>query len=320
MMAAQKQAGQLLLGNVSGTVTDVDGAVVSGAEVTLAIDSAKQLRKTVSGSDGRFSFTGVAAGKFIVTVTAAGLANGSQAGNLEPGENYEIRPIALPVASVASEVDAMSVHDQAEQEIKIEEKQRLVGFVPNFYVAYNWDAAPLSTKQKFKLAFRNTIDPANILINGALSGYQQWRNDFNGYGQGAVGYFSRFGANEGDLAVGTFVGGAILPSILHQDPRYFYKGTGSIRSRLFYALESTVICRGDNGKWQPNYSSIGGDLAAGAIANLYYPASDRDGASLTLEQGLLGAAADGLSNIVQEFFFKKVTPHSANYPSTTPQP
>ena len=314
----QKQAGQPLLGSINGSVTDSDGDSVAGAQVTLAIDSAKEPRTAVTGSDGRFSFAGVAAGKFTVTVVADGMANGSQPGVLDPGESYEIRPMALPVATVATEVDALSVHEQAEEEMKVEEKQRLIGFVPNFYVAYNWNSAPLSTGQKYRLALRNTVDPANLAINAAVAGYQYGINDFIGYGRGFSGYMKRFGANDADLAVGTFVGGAILPAILHQDPRYFYKGTGTVRSRLLYALASTVICKGDNGKWQPNYSSIGGDVAAGALANLYYPSTDRDGVSLTIEQGLLGALSDGLSNVVQEFFFKKVTPHSANYPSTTP--
>ena len=246
------------------------------------------------------------------------MAPSTQAGNLDVGEDYEIREIALQVAAVATQVDAMSVHDQAEEEIKVEEHQRLLGVVPNFYVAYNWNAAPLSTGQKYKLAAMNTIDPINIGIAGAIAGYQQANNDFIGYGQGAAGYGKRFGANFGDLAVGTFVGGAILPSLLHQDPRYFYMGRGTVMHRFWYAMASAVICRGDNGKWQPNYSSIGGDVAAGAIANAYYPASDRDGASTVITQGLIGALSDGLGNVVQEFLFKKVTRHSPNYSSTTP--
>jgi hypothetical protein len=212
----------------------------------------------------------------------------------------------------------MSVHEQAEEEMKIEEHQRLIGVIPNFYVAYNWNAAPLSTGQKYRLAWKNTIDPVNIGIAAAVAGYQQYEGDFNGYGSGPAAYGKRFGANFADVAVGTYVGGAILPSILHQDPRYFYMGKGTVMHRFWYAMASAVICKGDNGKWQPNYSSIGGDVAAGAIANLYYPASDRDGAWLTVEQGLLGALADGVGNVVQEFLFKKVTPHSPKYSSTTP--
>ena len=318
MVEVQKQAGQLVTGSISGMVTDSDGAAVSGAQLTLAIDSLKKPMTAVSGGDGRFLFSGVPAGKFILSVEADGLAPETQTGTLDAGEGYEIREIALPVASVATQVDAMSVHDQAEEEIKVEEKQRLVGIVPNFYVAYNWNAAPLSTGQKYRLAVKNSIDPANIVIAGAIAGYQQWQNDFSGYGQGAAGYGKRFGANYGDVVVGTFVGGAILPSILHQDPRYFYMGKGTVTHRLLYAMASAVICKGDNGKWQPNYSSIGGDVAAGAIANVYYPASDRDGASTVITQGLIGALADGAGNVVQEFLFKKVTRHSPNYSSTTP--
>ena len=78
--------------------------------------------------------------------------------------------------------------------------------------------------------------------------------------------------------IDTFIGSAILPSILHQDPRYFYKGTGSITSRALYAISTVVICRGDNGRWQPNYSNVAGNLISAGISNLYYPASNRNGA------------------------------------------
>jgi hypothetical protein len=314
----EAQAVPLVTGSVSGTVTDVSGAFVSGAQLTLSVNSLKKPLTAVSGSDGRFFITGVPAGKFNLTIEADGFATQTKAGALDAGEGYEIREIALPIAAVATQVDAMSVHEQAEEEIKVEEHQRLLGVVPNFYVAYNWNAAPLSTGQKYKLAAMNTIDPINIGIAGAIAGYQQANNDFIGYGQGAVGYAKRFGANFGDLAVGTFVGGAILPALLHQDPRYFYMGRGTVMHRFWYAMASAVICKGDNGKWQPNYSSIGGDVAAGAIANVYYPASDRDGASTVITQGLIGALSDGLGNVVQEFVFKRVTPHSPKYASTTP--
>jgi len=112
------------------------------------------------------------------------MAGGSASGILQAGQSEELSAIALAVASVASEVDAMSVHDQAEVEIKQEEHQRLLGIVPNFYVAYNWNSAPLDTKQKFKLAAFNVIDPVNIGIDAAIAGYQQWQGDFSGYGPG----------------------------------------------------------------------------------------------------------------------------------------
>src|SRR4029077_10209307 len=145
------------------------------------------------------------------------------------------------------------------------------------------DAAPLSSKQKFELAWKSTVDPITFGVTGAIAGIEQAENRFSGYGQGAEGYGKRFGASYADLVTSTYIGGAILPSLLKQDPRYFYKGTGGKRSRILYALANSVICKGDNGHWQANYSGILGSLAAGGISNLYYPAKDRNGAGLTFE-------------------------------------
>ena len=112
-----------------------------------------------------------------------------------------------------------------------------------------------------------------------------------------------------DTVTGTFIGSAILPSLLKQDPRYFYKGTGSTRSRILYAIANSVICKGDNGHWQPNYSGILGSLAAGGISNLYYPAQDRDGAELTFENALIGIGNGAAANLLQEFLIRKLTPN-----------
>ena len=96
------------------------------------------------------------------------------------------------------------------------------------------------------------------LVVGAFAGVEQAGNTFAGYGQGAQGYGKRFGANYADGLSDTMIGGAILPSLFKQDPRYFYKGTGTIRSRAMYAIANAVICKGDNGRWQPNYSAHSG--------------------------------------------------------------
>jgi hypothetical protein len=147
-----------------------------------------------------------------------------------------------------------------------------------------------------------------------IAGVEQGQNRFSGYGQGADGYAKRYGASYADFAISTFIGGAVLPSVLKQDPRYFYKGTGTKRSRVLYALANSVICKGDNGHWQANYSMLIGDLAAGGISNLYYPASDRNGAALTFENALIGIGANAAANLLQEFVIKKLSsnvPHSA---------
>jgi len=105
------------------------------------------------------------------------------------------------------------------------------------------------------------------------------------------------------------IGGAILPSLLHQDPRYFYRGTGTNKSRLLHAISNPFICRGDNGHLQPNYSSIGGDLASSALSNLYYPPSNR-GAGLVFENLLISTGQRMLSSVVQEFVLHKLTPRA----------
>lgn len=212
----------------------------------------------------------------------------------------------------------LSRHDLAEEQLKVQEKQRILGVFPNFYVSYVWNAVPLTPKQKFKLALRNSIDPATIVLAAGAAGIEQWQDGFSGYGQGSKGYFKRFGASYADGVIGTMIGGAILPSILHQDPRYFYKGTGSIRSRALYAISTVVICKGDNGHWQPNYSSVLGNLATAGISNIYYPSSNRNGAGVTIDNSLIGTATGAIDALLQEFVLRKISKKA--HVSTAAQP
>jgi hypothetical protein len=159
------------------------------------------------------------------------------------------------------------------------------------------------------------VDPVSFGLIGVIAGIQQAQSAFSRYGQGAEGYGKRYGTSYANFVSGTFIGSAILPSLLKQDPRYFYKGSGSKRSRILYALANSVICKGDNGNWQPNYSSILGNLAAGATSNLYYPAKHRDGVGLTFEGGAIGIGATTGANLIQEFFIRKLT---RNVPNNDP--
>jgi hypothetical protein len=232
---------------------------------------------------------------------------------LGSGENYIVTQIALEIAADSTEVRVeVSQTEVAEEEIKVEEKQRVLGVIPNFYVSYVPNAVPLTSKQKFKLAWKTIVDPVTFAWTGAVAGVEQAQNDFSGYGQGAQGYAKRYGAAYADDVTGTFIGSALLPSLLKQDPRYFYKGTGSKRSRILYAIANAVICKGDNGHWQANYSSIIGGLAAGGISYLYYPAQNRNGAGLIFETALIGTGATAATNLFQEFIVRKFTPKVAN--------
>lgn len=303
-------------GSIRGTVVDQSGAVVAGARVRLSRTGESQSpnRDVLSGSDGEFSFANVAPGPFQLTVTSAGFATQTFSGILHAGEINTVA-IVLGVAEAVTEVQVgLSQTQVAEEEIKLEEKQRVLGVLPNFYVSYIPNAAPLSPKQKFKLALRTVVDPFTFVFVGAAAGLEQAENEYSGYGQGSQGYAKRFGAGYTDTVTGTFIGSALLPALLKQDPRYFYKGTGSKRSRILYAIANAVICKGDNGRWQANYSNVLGSLAAGGISNLYYPRSNR-GAGLTFETTALGIGWAAVANLFQEFVVKKFT---RNVPDTLP--
>jgi hypothetical protein len=302
-------------GTITGTVLDATGAIVAGADVKLTHADQSTAQEQITGSDGQFSFFNVAPGAFELTTTLSGFATQISTGILRSADTFIVAPITLPLAEVVTRVDVVPQEEIAEAQIKQEEKQRVLAVVPNFYVTYLPDAAPLTSKQKYELAWKTTIDPFNFVITGAVAGIQQAQNQFSGYGQGVAGYAKRFGAAYGDGVAGTFIGSAILPSLFKQDPRYFYKGTGGTRFRLLYALANAVICKGDDKRWQPNYSNILGNIAAGGLANLYYPEQNRDGAALTFESALIGIGATAAANVFQEFVVRKFTP---NLPSDDP--
>ncbi len=310
---------QQAFGSISGTVIDQTGAVVAGARVTLAREDRSASQEALSGADGQFFFANIAPGSFHLTIASAGFETQTASGILHAGENYGAPVAVLAVAANVTSVDVgVSQVEVAEEQLKVEEKQYVLGIIPNFYISYVPNAAPLDAKQKFKLAFRSVVDPFTFVIVGGTAGVEQAQNHFRGYGQGAEGYGKRFGANYADTVVGTFIGAAMLPSLLKQDPRYFYKGTGSKPSRMLYAIANAVICKGDNGRWQANYSGILGSLAAGGISNLYYPAQDQNGLGLTFENAAIGLGGNAVTNLFQEFVMKKFTPKVPNNIASKP--
>jgi hypothetical protein len=297
---------------IHGIVKGDDGTVYQGVRVTLFETGATPPpppATQVTDANGAFNFSDLPAGTFRLTLSSRGFLTRSISGVLQPGENYDAQTIVLSLAATTSEVRVTASQVEiAEAQLNVEEKQRVLGVFPNFYVSYDHNAAPLTTRQKFQLAWKSSIDPITWVLNGASAGLEQAANTFAGYGQGVQGYAKRFGAGYADTFDGTMLGGAVLPALLKQDPRYFVKGTGSVGSRVWYALETTVIQKGDNGRWQPAYSSILGGLAAAGISNIYYPASDREGLQLTFQNAGIGLAIGGAENLLQEFLIRKLTP------------
>jgi hypothetical protein len=299
---------------ISGTVLDPAGVPVVGAQVIFHTVDESQPATAQTDDAGKFAFETPLAGPFRLSVSAQGFLPAEIPGTVPANQSLEVPPIRLALPTVNTQVRVVPPDVLAETQIKEEEKQKALGFIPNFYVSYIPDAAPLDPRQKFELAWKTMVDPVSFGIAGAVAGLQQANNNFSGYGQGAQGYGKRYGAAYADFVTSTLIGGAILPSLWKQDPRYFYKGTGSKKSRLAYALANAVICKGDNGKWQPNYSGLTGGLAAGAISNAYYPASDRDW-NVTFENWAIGIGATAAANVLQEFVIKKFTPAANRDPS-----
>ena len=195
-----------------------------------------------------------------------------------------------------------SQHQKAEEQIKEQEKQRTLGVLPAFNISYRADAVSLTAGQKMKLAFRSAVDPVAFATAAVVAGYHEAEDDDTGFGWGPEGYGKRVGAAYLDAFDGTIIGNGILPSILHQDPRYFRLGHGTTTHRLFYALSTNVRCKHDNThKWEPNYSNVAGNIISGAISNLYYP-SGQSGIGQTLTNGLVVTAEGGAGSIFQEFW------------------
>jgi hypothetical protein len=175
----------------------------------------------------------------------------------------------------------------------------------------------MEARQKLQLGFRSVFDPVSFLGVAAIAGAEQYENVFPAYGSGIKGYGKRYGAALATHVSADLLSRAVYPAIFHQDPRYFYKGNGSIGSRALYAISAAVMTRDDDGRWRPNYSNVLGNFSAGAISNLYYPSSDR-GASLVFLNGLADTGGDAAANLVREFILKRFTSHVPRGPKVQP--
>ena len=293
-------------GSILGTVVDISDDPVPNATVVLQGAAGDRFTE-VTNEYGSFAFHHVTAGvAYQVTVTAEGFAEWASSVTLEPGQEKTITDIKLRILTVQRAVTvSYSEKEVSAQQFKAEEQQRILRFIPNPYVVYEPHPEPLSTKMKFELAYKDLTNPVFFARAAALAGVQQAANTPD-YRQGAKGYGERFGANlAGGISEGLF-GNAILPSLLHQDPRYFYQGTGTKKSRARHAMLAAFICKGDNGASQPNYSTWGGSLISASIANAYYPDSNRGPGHVFRSFGI-GMALHVGGSLAQEFILDKFT-------------
>jgi hypothetical protein len=294
---------------ISGTVTDANGDPIAGATVTLEGADLGDRKTAVAGESGAFEFADLKPGiEYHVTVSARDMQRWeSPPIILGPGQYFLLTNIKMKLPGSEVSVTVYATQEQiATEQVIVAEKQRIFGFIPNFYVTYDPHPVPLTTKLKYRLALKASTDPVTFFGIAFMAAVYQ-AGDVPDYQQGWDGYAQRVGAGIADTATDIFFGGAILPSLLHQDPRYFYQGTGTKKSRILHAISYPYICKGDNGKTQPNYSSLGGDLISGAISNIYYPETNR-GVGLVFEGFFVTTAVRTVNSIIQEFVLRKLTP------------
>ncbi len=197
---------------------------------------------------------------------------------------------------------------KAQEQLKLQEHQRVMGVMATFNTTRNKDALPLTPGQKFQLFFKSETDPWPFLLASVVGGIGQADDSYAVWGQGVQGYAKRVGAAYSDAFIGNFFGNAVLPSLLHEDPRYFQKGTGSFARRFLWAAASTGWCKRDSGRWGPNYANIGGNLIGAAISNVYYPASEHT-VSNTIIDGFTVSAEGIVGSEVIEFWPDLVRHH-----------
>jgi hypothetical protein len=295
---------------IQGTAKDFTGLAITGGVVTLESSASTRERTAVTDQAGGFRFVAVEPGDYKITIAAAGFAVWTTANVVvDSGDSQPLLSAVLQVATASSSVTVtLPQHELAAEQLKAEEKQRLLGVFPEFFVTYASNAAPLTTAQKFQLGWKTITDPVAFIGTGIAAGIQQGRNNYPEFGQGVEGYAKRFGAQYADRVTGVIIGHVVMQSIFHQDPRYFYKGTGSVGSRALYAIGTAFVRKGDNGHWQPDYSDVLGSLAGTEISRLYYPFSSRPGRRL-FDNVMLEFGGRAANHLLHEFVLRKVTTH-----------
>jgi hypothetical protein len=296
------------LGIINGTVTDAQDEVIPGAAVALEGPDPGSARNTTANDNGFFEFTNVRPGTgYRITIKAKGLVDWiSPALELSPGQVEIVPGIEMQLEGEQTSVTVYaSAAELAIEQVKIAEQQRVLGVIPNFYVAYDPNAPPLTAKLKFQLALRVSYDPITIAGVFFMAGVNQGV-EIPDYRLGAEGYGERVGAVAADGFTDIFFGGGVLPALFHQDPRYFYQGTGTNRSRLFHALSAPFVCRGDNRRTEPNFSTIGGDMISAGFSTLYYPRNDRTWTFFG-ENVMISTIERTASTVTQEFVLRHFT-------------
>ena len=307
-------------GAISGVVSDIAGALVPNASIKLQDKAHTTLRETTSDAAGSFTFAKLPPGIYTVLISAKGLETFlSEPVTLKANVRFELPVISLPVAATNTSVDvAANSVEVADMELHVETEQRVLAVFPNYYTSFVFNAAPLNTRQKFRLSLKATLDPVAFITPAIVAAFEQADDTYPGWSTDTAGYFKRYWADFGDAFVGRNLGSGLFPTIFKQDPRYFYMGPSQpLKRRLWHAISAGIIARGDNGHLQPNYSHILGNASAGALSSVYHPASN-SAQSLAADDALFGIGGTAVQCLLREFILSHITTHVPDYMKRKP--
>jgi len=291
---------------ILGTVADANGDPIPNATIVLQGLAGDRLTATTT-DDGSFAIHDVTPEMtYHLAVTADGFADWTSSISVEPGQQKSVGEVTLRILAVQRAITvSYSSKEVAALQLKAEEHQRVLGFIPNIFVTYERHPEPLTAGMKFHLAYKGLTDPTFFGLQALWAGIEQ-AGDFPSYREGAQGYAERFGASLASSASEGLFANAIFPSLLHQDPRYFYRGSGTKGSRAWHAILAPFVTQGDDGKAQPNYSQWGGSLISASVSNACSPKSDR-GAGLVFTNFGTSMGLHIALGLAQEFMLPKFT-------------
>jgi hypothetical protein len=213
------------------------------------------------------------------------------------------QPAARPESNTAQSqpVTPVPAGEENGTQPGVVQDKRAFGVLPNYRTADGTvPYTPITTKQKFTIAEKDTFDWPSYILGGAFAGISQLDNSNPSFGQGFKGYAKRYAANVADQDIGNFMTEAIMPTLFHEDPRYFRKVNGSIKGRILYAATRVIIGKNDQGQNIFNYAEWLGNGTVAALGNAYYP--DQRGFSATMQRTLTQVGTDAISQVLKEFW------------------
>jgi hypothetical protein len=219
---------------------------------------------------------------------------------IAPSGGPDARAGGTDLSAIQSSAGSSSQGESAQEDPP---PKRMFGMIPDFENTNDTEAnrKPLTIREKYILSLHQSFDISAHIGDAFQAALQQAGNGQPHYGQGWGAYGERFAANEGDQITSSILIYGVLPSFLHEDPRYFRQGRGSAMARIWYAINRTFVTRRDRGDWGFNTSATVGQLLSAGISISYYPPQDRSVGHL-FENWAVNLGGNSAYNVLSEYY------------------